>query len=225
MNVTIDADFDAAAAPFRRELVVHCYRMLGSVDEAEDLAQETLIRAWKARDRYDAERASLRTWLYRIATNACLTALQSRPRRPLPSGLGAASETRTRRSFRTSRCRGCSPCRRPTCVATRLIRWPARPSATASGSRWSPRCSLPPRQRAVLVLRDVLPFSAAEVAGQLETSTAAVNSALQRARARSPRPRPGEHAAQARRPGGAARRSSATSRRSRPPTSTRWSRC
>ena len=141
MNITVDADFDAAAAPFRHELVVHCYRMLGSVEDAEDVAQETLIRAWKARDRYDAERASLRTWLYRIATNACLTALESRPRRPLPSGLGAASDDPDAPLRRTSRCRGCSRCRRPTCVVITRIRSRAPPSATASGSRSSPPCS------------------------------------------------------------------------------------
>jgi RNA polymerase sigma-70 factor (ECF subfamily) len=184
VNSIANAGFDAAAAPFRRELVVHCYRMLGSVDDAEDVAQETLIRAWKARDRYDAERASLRTWLYRIATNACLTALAGRPRRPLPSGLGAASEdpgTPLVPDFAV-------PWLRPL-PDSYLRRDHADPLARAAerdGVRLALIAAmqlLPPRQRAVLVLRDVLQFSAAEVAEQLETSTAAVNSALQRARA------------------------------------------
>jgi RNA polymerase sigma-70 factor (ECF subfamily) len=184
VNITLDADFDAAAAPFRHELVVHCYRMLGSVEDAEDVAQETLIRAWKARQRYDAERASLRTWLYRIATNACLTALESRPRRPLPSGLGAASDdpyTPLVPDFAV-------PWLQPL-PETYLRRDHADPLARAAerdGVRLALVAAmqfLPPRQRAVLVLRDVLQFSAAEVAAQLDTSTAAVNSALQRARA------------------------------------------
>ncbi len=184
VNVTMGEDFGAAAAPFRRELVVHCYRMLGSVDEAEDLAQETLLRAWKARDRYDPGRASLRTWLYRIATNVCLTALADRPRRPLPSGLGAASGDPDAPLV-------------PDLAVPWLQPLPDRylgssgadPLARAAG-RDSVRLALvaamqllPPRQRAVLVLRDVLEFSAAEVASQLDTSVAAVNSALQRARA------------------------------------------
>ena len=184
VDVTTDADFDAAAGLFRHELVVHCYRMLGCVDEAEDLAQETLIRAWKARDRYDASRASLRTWLYRIATNACLTALQSRPRRPLPSGLGAASDdpaTPLVPDFTV-------PWLQP--LPDRYLRRDEADPLARATERDGVRLALvaalqllPPRQRAVLVLRDVLAFSAAEVAGQLDTSTAAVNSALQRARA------------------------------------------
>jgi len=184
VNIGIGIDFDAATAPFRRELVVHCYRMLGSVHKAEDLAQETLLRAWKARDRYDEQRASLRTWLYRIATNVCLTALEGRSRRPLPSGLGTANgdpDSRLVPDFEV-------PWLQP--LPDRYLRQDqGDPLARATG-RAGVRLALiaamqllPPRQRAVLVLREVLGFRPVEVAGQLDTSTAAVNSSLQRARA------------------------------------------
>ncbi|SOD86031.1 RNA polymerase, sigma subunit, ECF family [Streptomyces sp. Ag109_G2-15] len=161
--------------PFRGELVAYCYRMLGSFHEAEDLTQETMLRAWKARDRYDPARASVRTWLYRIATNACLSALAGRARRPLPSGLGAPSED-------------------PGAPLTPALdipwlepfpeaRFDVEARADLRLALVAALQLLRPRQRAVLVLREVLEFSAAEVAGQLGTSVAAVNSALQRARA------------------------------------------
>ncbi|WP_308257798.1 sigma-70 family RNA polymerase sigma factor [Pseudonocardia lacus] len=167
-SITAEADFAARTGPHRRELVAYCYRMLGSPQEAEDLAQETLLRAWKARERYDERRASVRTWLYRIATNACLSALRSRARRPLPSGLGAPSTD-------------------PEAPLVPVLDVPwLQPSPDAgAGMRLAFVAALqllPARQRAVLVLRDVLEFSAAEVAAQLGASVAAVNSALQRAR-------------------------------------------
>jgi RNA polymerase sigma-70 factor (ECF subfamily) len=161
--------------PYRRELVAFCYRMLGSVHEAEDLTQETMLRAWKARERYDPERASLRTWLYRIATNVCLTALEARARRPLPSGLGAPSEDPG------------APLAPRTDVPWLQPFPDARFDVEARADlrlAWVAAVQLlPARQRAVLVLREVLEFSAAEVAAQLDTTVPAVNSALQRARA------------------------------------------
>jgi RNA polymerase sigma-70 factor, ECF subfamily len=161
--------------PYRGELVAYCYRMLGSFHDAEDLAQETMLRAWKARDRYDGSRASVRTWLYRIAANVCLSALAGRARRPLPSGLGAP---------------GTDP-GAPLTPAFDVPWLQPFPDARFDlGVRADLRLALvaalqflPPRQRAVLVLREVLEFSAAEVAAQLGTTVAAVNSALQRARA------------------------------------------
>ncbi|WP_338703301.1 sigma-70 family RNA polymerase sigma factor [Streptomyces sp. Q6] len=160
---------------YRGELMAFCYRMLGSVHEAEDLVQETLLRAWKARDRYDPARASVRTWLYRIATNACLTALEGRGRRPLPSGLGAPSDD-------------------PGAPLTPALdvpwlepfpdgRFDVEARADLRLAWVAATQVLPARQRAVLVLRDVLAFTAAETAQHLGTTVAAVNSALQRARA------------------------------------------
>jgi RNA polymerase sigma-70 factor (TIGR02960 family) len=173
------------AQPYRRELLAHCYRMMGSVHDAEDLVQDTYLRAWRAADRFEG-RSSLRTWLYRIATNACLTAIESRGRRPLPSGLGAPSDDPERPVVEAPEVPWLEP------VPDTMFRGeqPSDPAALVV-SRSSMRLALvaalqhlPPRQRAVLLLREVLKWRAAEVAELLDTSTASVNSALQRARAR-----------------------------------------
>ncbi len=169
--------------PYRRELLAHCYRMLGSAHDAEDVVQETYIRAWRSYEAFE-NRSSVRTWLYRIATNACLTALSHASRRVLPSGLGAPSE---------------DPNEPPSPADAGWIEpipdaWviapfddPAVVVASREGLRLALIASLqhlPAQQRAVLILRDVLAFPAAEVATMLDTSVAAVKSALQRARAR-----------------------------------------
>jgi RNA polymerase sigma-70 factor (ECF subfamily) len=180
----VDQDFLRLADPYRKELLAHCYRMLGSVHDAEDLVQETYLRAWRAYGKFNGD-SSLRTWLYRIATNACLTALEGRSRRPLPTGLGAASSDPADPLVELTEVPWLEPI--PT------------DSATIVASRESMRLALiaalqhlPPRQRAVLILRDVLKWRAAEVASLLDIKTTAVNSVLQRARAQLERVSPTE---------------------------------
>jgi RNA polymerase sigma-70 factor (ECF subfamily) len=154
--------FRAVVGPYRRALEVHCYRMLGSIHDAEDVAQDTLLRAWRAFSRFE-RRSSVETWLYRIATNACLDELEKRPRRevePYPDSRLEDADT--------------------------SIADPAARYALHEGMELAFLTAiqrLPGRQRAVLILRDLLAWSAEEVADLLESSPAAVNSALQRARA------------------------------------------
>src|SRR6266545_3923116 len=179
----VDEDFLRLADPYRHELLAHCYRMLGSVHDAEDLVQETYLRAWRAYERFEG-RSSLRTWLYRIATRTCLTALESRNRRPLPTGLGTPSIDPADDLVQQPEVPWLEP------VPDALVGADSSDPATIVTSRESIRLALiaalqhlPPRQRAVLILRDVLNWRAAEVADLFDTTTAAVNSALQRARA------------------------------------------
>jgi RNA polymerase sigma-70 factor (ECF subfamily) len=156
--------FRRLVEPYRQALEVHCYRMLGSLPDAEDLAQETLLRAWRALERFEP-RAQFQTWLYRIATNACLDELERRPRRPelidpFPD--------------------------RPVGDAEATVYDPAARYAISEGMELAlvrAIQQLPGRQRPVLIFRDVLGWTAPEVAEVLESTVASVNSALQRARA------------------------------------------
>jgi RNA polymerase sigma-70 factor (TIGR02960 family) len=168
--------------PFRRELQLHCYRILGSIQDAEDMVQETLLATWRGLEQFEG-RASVRAWLYRIATNRCLNVLRGRRRRPREVPVMVEPPAPTRLSEPV----WLEPY--PDVLLDDLV-----DSAPGPHARYETRETvglafvtalqhLPPRQRAVLVLRDALGFSGAEVAGMLDTSEAAVKGALQRARA------------------------------------------
>lgn len=180
-----EAAFGTLFERYRSELRVHCYRMLGSFDEAEDLVQETFLRAWKYLDGF-AGRATFRAWLYRIATNACLDALASRPRRALPDQLAGPSDPRLGQPPRTD-IAWLQPY--PDQLWEPVAPREAEPDATVVARETIELAFLaaiqylPPRQRAVLILRDVLGWPAKRTAEVLDGSVAAVNSALQRARA------------------------------------------
>jgi RNA polymerase sigma-70 factor (ECF subfamily) len=181
-----DAEFVSRTEPFRRELLAHCYRMLGSVDDAQDLVQDTYLRAWRAYGGFEG-RSSVRTWLYQIATNVCLTALQHRQRRPLPSDLGGPGDDphAPQAAVMGPEVSWLQPI--PDALVSPEMDDPAAIVAFRSSLRLALIASLqylPGRQRAVLLLRDVLAWPAAEVAELLGASVPAVKSTLQRARAR-----------------------------------------
>jgi RNA polymerase sigma-70 factor (ECF subfamily) len=167
---------------YRRELTAYCYRMLGSPFEAEDAVQDTMLRAWRALERFEG-RSSLRSWLYRIATNVCMDALSGRERRARPMDLGDARSPDGPIGEILPEVTWIEP------IPDGRVLGDGDPAAVAE-SRETIRLAfvaamqhLPPRQRAALILCEVLHWKASEVAELLETSTAAVNSALQRARA------------------------------------------
>ncbi len=175
--------FRELTEPYRRELLVHCYRMLGSLQDAEDALQETLVAAWQGLDGYE-ERASPRTWLYRIATNRCLNARRAAGRRPAKAwdipGVEPPEPTRLGEVV------WLEPI--PDALLDPAVSYEQAESVSLAFV--TALQTLPPRQVAVLVLRDVLGFHADEVAGMLDTTVESVKSALKRARATLQRQRP-----------------------------------
>jgi RNA polymerase sigma-70 factor (ECF subfamily) len=176
------AAFASLTEPFRKELLTHCYRMLGSLEDAEDLVQETLLRAWRRLETYQG-RAPMRAWLYKIATNNCLDALSRRPKRSLPVELGAPAD----------------PAKPPEPLVNEPVWIEPYPDELLAPVEASPEAryesresisfaflivlqELPPRQRCALILGDVLDWQAAEIAEVLDISVSAVNSLLHRAR-------------------------------------------
>jgi RNA polymerase sigma-70 factor (ECF subfamily) len=190
--MTVSEEFTSATGRFRGELLAHCYRMLGSAEEAEDLVQETYLRAWRSYAGFEG-RASVRTWLYRIATNVCLTALERRGRRPLPSGLGAPSGDPETPVIAGAEVPWLQPF--PDVLLAGRRADPAAVAASRAGIRLAFVAALQhlsARQRAMLILRDVLEWPAAQVADLLGTTTTAVNSGLRRARAQLAQALPAE---------------------------------
>jgi RNA polymerase sigma-70 factor, ECF subfamily len=175
--------FGRLVGPYRRELHAHCYRMLGSVPDAEDALQDALLGAWKGLARFEG-RSSLRSWLYTIATNACLKAIQRRPKRVLPIDYGPPADPHDRPAEPLIESVWVNPYPDEHMfvenhAATPEVRYAQRESVELAFI--AALQHLPPRQRAVLVLRDVLGFSARETADALDTKPTSVDSALQRA--------------------------------------------
>jgi RNA polymerase sigma-70 factor, ECF subfamily len=190
--VSISEDFASRTGRFRAELLAHCYRMVGSAEEAEDLVQETYLRAWRSFGGFEG-RSSVRTWLYRIATNVCLTAIERRGRRPLPSGLGDPAQDPQTPLAASPEVPWLQPF--PDALLAAAGDDPAAVAVSRAGIRLAFVAALQhlsARQRAILILRDVLEWPAAQVADLLGATTTAVNSGLRRARDRLAQALPAE---------------------------------